>query len=183
MAGGDPSSHGRAGPGPRLLLGTRCPLPNSVLGCGALDHCLQPGQWLSPGVGWQGPHGFAHAGHTRPGTRGPRATAAVGRQHSHLGPKKNPNQADGRQSRDGFAREKQASSSTGSPHSLPGSRSIFSAQQSSGGPFPHCARDKCWGRDTSKHTCAILPSHGQSWDQQSRIPQETARTYHAWFII
>lgn len=90
MAGGDPSSHGRAGPGPRLLLGTRCPLPNPVLGCGALDHCLQPGQWLSPGVGWQGPHGFAHAGHTRPGTCGPRATAAVGRQHSHLGPKKTP---------------------------------------------------------------------------------------------
>lgn len=38
-------------------------------------------------------------------------------------------------------------------------------------------------RDSSQHTCATQPSHGQSWEQQSRIPQETARTYHTRFII
>lgn len=41
------------------------------------------------------------------------------------------------------------------------------------------------GRGTLHHTCGIQPSRGQSreWQRMGRIPQETAGTYHAPFVI
>lgn len=84
MAGGDPSSHGRAGPGPGLLLGiVRCPLPNSVQ-----PWVAAPSQGSDSALLWDG------RDHVALPTHGPRATAAVGTQARDL---KNPNQAGGRQ--------------------------------------------------------------------------------------
>lgn len=121
--------------------------------------------WLLPAravtqarVGWHTARGFAHAGRSMP--------------TCHARDPENPNQAGGREPRHGFEKRKnKASSSTSSPHSLPGCRSIFSTQQSSGGP------------STSQHICAIQPSHGQSWHQQGRIPQQTARPYHTLSLL
>lgn len=185
----------RAGPGPGLSLDTRCPLPRYVLGLrirsrgsdSAARAGLRETTWLCPR--WAHEAGGALS----------RAVAAKERS-----PRYRP---DLNKPRPGSARRWEAISGTdshrtggetvqlphGSRHCLaPRPACLLFSDRALGCPSPQAERSRRWGptvlhcgRGTSQHTCDIQPSCGQSWERQRtvRIPQETAGTYHAQFII